>query len=353
MCTSSADEAHSGFMDLSADAWLSVLLVSESALTVSRCAAVCEAFRDLVYRSAQLWQLLAARDFGLREECEWFLQVDVASTATAGTLSSIAALRWRGAYAECRAALDLSTRQSTRQEQYRPQTAAAGLISLRETACSDSAGEFAAYYPVHFALRGCGPLECCWCSSSGNCRNVSVCARVAGGYALVTAVGCVNPADGFDNPVKDVVVFGSLSPLSLGSSRFDDGGRDDEAKRLVEAALDGSAEATPRLPPDAPLGGCRFPPFPACRGLHVVRPCAPTVVRFVRFLVLSSQNPAGHTDANVDVSKLQLFGTPLGRPPHADDETHDGGGTSALLQRLHLDCVRVRSPDGSRGPNYP
>ena len=54
-----------------------------------------------------------------------------------------------------------------------------------------------------------------------------------------------------------------------------------------------------------------FPEPPACDGMHIVQPCAPTAARWVHFLIVSSYNPNGHEDPNIDVSKLQVFGIPL------------------------------------------
>eukprot|EP00316_Scyphosphaera_apsteinii_P021707 CAMPEP_0119327154 /NCGR_PEP_ID=MMETSP1333-20130426/70014_1 /TAXON_ID=418940 /ORGANISM="Scyphosphaera apsteinii, Strain RCC1455" /LENGTH=175 /DNA_ID=CAMNT_0007335651 /DNA_START=359 /DNA_END=886 /DNA_ORIENTATION=- len=163
--------------------------------------------------------------------------------------------------------------------------------------------------------------------------NVNLVVELKCKYAVVTAVGVVNPADGFDNQVADVLAFGSItSPLAehfqkyarlphLESLSIDPeaglqpGNRwaasaDDHAEReLVRQLLRSSTMRT--QPGVEPLAAICFPPWPEACGRQIVHRCAPTVCRYVRFQLLRSHNPKGHTNANIDVSKLQIFGVPM------------------------------------------
>ena len=60
-----------------------------------------------------------------------------------------------------------------------------------------------------------------------------------------------------------------------------------------------------------PIVAINFPAPPACDGMHIVQPCAPTAARFVLFLIVNGYNPNSHDGPNIDVSKLQVFGTPV------------------------------------------
>ena len=67
-----------------------------------------------------------------------------------------------------------------------------------------------------------------------------------------------------------------------------------------------------------PLVAIEFPPPPACDGLHIVQRCRPTFARYVHILMASAYNPNNHEAANIDISKLQLFGAPATPRPQED-----------------------------------
>ena len=104
---------------------------------------------------------------------------------------------------------------------------------------SDQAGEFEAYgFPATNALRHNGVLRQCWCTSTMHDRNVALLVRLDS-LALLTGVGVVNPAEGFDCPVKQLLAFafmedpGGLEGATRRVARFRDGGQDAASKATV------------------------------------------------------------------------------------------------------------------------
>ena len=67
----------------------------------------------------------------------------------------------------------------------------------------------------------------------------------------------------------------------------------------------------PKQAEPPPLVAIHFPEPPACDGMHIVQPCAPTAAHWVLYFIVSGYNPNGHEGPNIDVSKLQVFGIPL------------------------------------------
>ena len=283
--------------------------------SVCACARVCAEWRA-VARSPLIWQALMTRQFGVR----------------------LALSDPRAAYEECHAAWREWREPSlfhgerlTLADLVIPSGGAVGaspglppLLSPRAYACSDARGEFRAYYPPAVALRGYGPLDSCWCTSTGVNTDVGVLMDL-GGWVLVRAVGAVNPSDGFDNQVRELLAFPSDVPSVA------------ELPALLSSAA------------GTPIVRLCFPEFPACRGRQLVRATAPVLCRYLRLLLRSSFNPRGHPAdvQNIDVSKLQVFGTPLGErfasfvrpaPPPSERaalrpvvQSTDGSAAAAML----------------------
>ena len=79
---------------------------------------------------------------------------------------------------------------------------------------------------------------------------------------------------------------------------------------LVRALLDDKGETAllRRAARGEPLAGVRFPAPPECGSLQIVQPVAPTVCKYIRFLIRTAHNPHRDADANVDLCRLQAFG---------------------------------------------
>ena len=157
-----------------------------------------------------------------------------------------------------------------------------------------------------------------WSTSRGSFRNVDLVVDL-GRVALVAGVRLENQEEyEGDNPVKEALVFASVAAPNLGAlaDRFDDGGRDASSRASVAAAtgafLGGPKSGLPRshLVVD---GASPFGPSGAVSTLGGRPVCA----RFVTFKLLSSFNPNGHADPNVDVSRLVTRG--LHHPPGLPD----------------------------------
>ena len=199
-------------------------------------------------------------------------------------------------------------------------------LAAAVVAHTDQVGHYAQIFPPSEAVHHNGSLQRCWCTSTMHDRNCSLLVRLDS-PALVTGVGVVNPAEGFDCPVKLLLAFASMEePAGFAGAtqrvaRFMDGGKDAPSKAAV-AQLEapqarwGAWGAWGRLKPPAgdPIVAIHFPGPPACDGMHIVQPCAPTAARWVHFLIVSAYNPNHHDLPNIDVCKLQVFGIPLDQP---------------------------------------
>ena len=447
----------------------------------AQCMAVCRAWQDLVLMADAYWHDQLASDFGVEiADLQRQLQAE-GKRAPPGAMAAYAytfaqKFKWR---------LFNST-DNTYSREYNEgfpfgyaerQALAAGqgffergahALNLDLFACEDS-GVYGDFFPPHNALMGVGPLGCCWCTTPGNDKNVSIVVELRDGCALVTAIGAVNPAAGFSNPVRDLLAFGSLNPpeiaeldeslnplhrqlmlgyncpppplgheldpalrpardlqlvRSAGARRFDALRREVDGSLSLEmsavapegvvlvvegdvvegGAMEGdvvgegvgqgvvegvavvgvtTASATTdtpdasatedelseqeavvrRLlqaeePKDAaarlsaglaraegtePMGALSFGrDYVHASGRQLIRPCAPTVCRYVRFQLLSSYNPSAQEHPNFDVSKQQARPKPT--LPDATRRLGAGCGRSAKWRALPLTCV-VCCPD--------
>ena len=87
-------------------------------------------------------------------------------------------------------------------------------LAASVVAHTDQAGEFEAYgFPADNALSHNGILRRCWCTSTTHDRNVGLLVRLDS-LALVTGVGVVNPAEGFDCPVKLLLAYADIATSS-------------------------------------------------------------------------------------------------------------------------------------------
>ena len=211
----------------------------------------------------------------------------------------------------------------------------AGPLHVEVEAHSDVRGEFSnsavGAFLVTNATRGYGPLGRCWCTSTFHDTNVSVLLRLSVPH-LLTGIGCLNPAVGYDCPVKLVLAFahvdepGGLEGATEKASAWFEGKRDVVTQATVARLAAAPHDHTARTPwtdgaqrnRGEPLVAIEFPPPPACDGLHIVQRCRPTFARYVHILMASAYNPNNHEAANIDISKLQLFGAPATPRPGQD-----------------------------------
>lgn len=210
-----------------------------------------------------------------------------------------------------------------------------GPLHAEVEAHSDVRGEFSnpvvGAFLVTNATRGYGPLGRCWCTSTFHDKNVSVLLRLSVPH-LLTGIGVLNPAEGYDCPVKLVMAFGyaeepgGLAGATEKASAWYEGKRDAETQATVERLVAAPHDNPGRTPwtdgsqrnRAEPLVAIHFPEPPDCDGMHVVQRCRPTFARYVHILMASAYNPNKHEAANIDISKLQLFGAPATPRPQED-----------------------------------
>ena len=247
-------EAEEAFPDLPSELWINVLLQGGPAL-LSSCSRLCKQLHQAVSESSVLHRHYAQECFAVTG-CE-----------------PPARTSWRDAFLHCcrlwrgRPALPAwsgrflsltphSPYQMEMELEFEPPPLDALLeseslpeaesplrartpLAASVVAHSDQAGEFEAYgFPATNALRHNGVLRQCWCTSTMHDRNVALLVRLDS-LALVTGVGVVNPAEGFDCPVKQLLAFafmedpGGLEGATRRVARFRDGGQDAASKATV------------------------------------------------------------------------------------------------------------------------
>jgi len=202
---------------------------------------LCHPFRSLIASAHPLWRKLAASDFGIEPPSPNERQT---SSASSGRCADT--VDWRAVYTHVarRARLAGLARgaASCPYDESDPRAHAGALppdsVPLQLYACEDT-GDYFHVYPPASALAGEGRLANCWCTTPGNATDVSLVAQLDGGPALVTAVGIVNPAEGFDNQVRDVLAFGSVSPPPPGAATPSEATRASSSRRptSLSAAL--------------------------------------------------------------------------------------------------------------------
>jgi hypothetical protein len=333
------------FVTLPSELWVHVIAQGGPAL-LSLCSALQKHLRCAIHQSSELYRALSRACFTVTHALAWR---DVFIECSSKWDSQKPLRSWAGQFSPSYWTSDVNHRISYAQfwspgskYVFQPFTGpeavevgptgvvfARGMpsyspLSVTIKGHTDPTGEFWDYPATH-ATEHEGPetLRRSWCTSRMHHSNVGLLVDL-GTLALVTGVGVVNPADGFDCPVKLCLAFasmddpGGIAGAMRRAARYMDGGRDARARATVtrlEASSDqmGKWDAWGRSPAEAgdPCVAINFPEPPACDGMHIVRACAPTAARWLHFLIVSAYNPNRHEEPNVDVCKLQVFGIPL------------------------------------------
>lgn len=269
----------------------------------------CAQLHRIERASWRAWQRFVSHGFGFGDVIDWWSPT--AADAELETTARGDVIDWRSVFACCAHAMRAE--------------AEGGWPSLhsRVVEHSDFRGEFRAFHPPEAAVALPNSPDSCWCTSSNIHANVDVAAEFVGHdsafgeFALVLGVAVSNCAAHVgDNPAADVLAFLSYNMPNFvrpegRAVEFDDGGRSAASQRVVHALAENDGSSVRRPEPGHPAARCTFPPCPDAFDMRVVRRCAPTVARFVHFKVLSSHNPNGHADANVDVHELHAVGVLL------------------------------------------
>jgi hypothetical protein len=322
------------FPCLPSELWVHVIAQGGPAL-LAPCSSLCTQLHEAAAESSELWSYFARRCFAVADASDW---------RPAFIACAVAWPKWRlPAYAGGFHQADSPFRVQPSQSQGEPEAEPPPRpLAATVVGHTDERGMYALMYPAAAALLrvhqhpAAGSLQMCWCTSNHHDRNVGLLVRLDA-PTLVSGIGVVNPAEGFDCPVKLCLAFASMEENEglAGAMRraapFLDGGRDAPsraavARRSAECPSNLEAVTPPPANPldqrwgawgrDAPGAGepivaINFPAPPACDGMHIVQPCAPTAARFVLFLIVNGYNPNSHDGPNIDVSKLQVFGTPV------------------------------------------
>ena len=245
----------SEFPSLPNELWVHVIAQGGPAL-LAPCSSLCTQLHEAVAESSELWSYFARRCFAVADASDW---------RPAFIACAVAWPKWRlpayaGGFHQADSPFRIQPSQSQGEPEAEPPPRPLAATVVGHT---DERGMYALMYPAAAALLrvhqhpAAGSLQMCWCTSNHHDRNVGLLVRLDA-PTLVSGIGVVNPAEGFDCPVKLCLAFASMEENEglAGAMRraapFLDGGRDAPSRAAVARR---SAECP--SPNDAPLLGVR------------------------------------------------------------------------------------------------
>lgn len=146
---------------------------------------------------------------------------------------------------------------------------------------------------------------------------------------LITGFAIANHCHHCTGPVKEALVFASMQPPDLDYARRYDSKAGSEWVSKLEGQVEdmgsylqhrktnrvGFVKFTPGNSAQ-PLAGFRFPDFPECNNVRLIRDCKSMVGRYVHFKLLSTFDPFNEgTRQTICVMHLHTFGVALSELP--------------------------------------